>query len=257
MPRRRSIAARAFDRAALACVLCLSSRLAAAAAPAWIDDPCAGLDCAADAAGVGQSELLPEMRLSSAAAYASAARELSSRFSDRTAVDDRLYLEGGGKAEASAVVAVVDSPLGRAMTKIYGDDSSDLISSAVELRRLDEGSPPVYAQEYVDVSSQTLYVRLVMSRSTATISIPAGGVAWKGARVRVSSEDIRAGRKNELALWVEDEDAGLTWVEYWPDGGADLMRGGAIQSSYVFDRLRGVWKDSARRDAVSAWPAPR
>jgi hypothetical protein len=184
------------------------------------------------------------MRLSSAVAYAQAVRGLAAMISNRIVVDDRMYEEGRGKAEDSAVRAIVTSPLGSAMTKIYGDDASDFISMAIELKPLADPAVLVYAQEYVDVSSQTLYVRLVMSRTSAPVPAFAGGVPWKGGRIRVSSEDVRIRRKNELTLWVEDKDAGLTWIEYWPTGGASLAREGRASSSFVFDRLRGAWKST-------------
>jgi hypothetical protein len=231
-------------KAVLAGALCFLAALARAGAPAWVADACAGLDCAAAYASVGQSDFLPEMRLSSAVAYAQAVRGMSAMISNRISVDDRMYEEGRGKAEDSAVRAVVSSPLGSAMTKVYGDDASDFISMAIELKPLEEPAPQVYAEEYVDVSSQTLYVRLVMSRTSSPIPA-SGGVLWKGGRIRVSSEDVRVRRKNELTLWVEDKDAGLTWIEYWPTGGANLMRDGQASSSFVFDRVRGAWKSTA------------
>jgi hypothetical protein len=245
MSNQQGFARKALKPAALAGVLCFFASLAAADAPAWINDSCAELDCGAAFVGVGQSNFLPEMRFSSAVAYAQAVRSLSSLMSARMVVDDRLYDEGRGRAFASAVQSVVASPLGNAMTKIYGDDSSDLISVAIELNLLEVSSTPVYAQEYVDVSSGTLYVRLIMSRSAAPIPAFADGVSWKGGRIRVSSQDIRAGRKNELTLWVEDQDTGTTWVEYWPTGGADIMRDGKVASSYVYDKSRSAWKASA------------
>lgn len=232
-------------KAILAGALCFFAALARAGAPSWVGDACAGLDCGADYASVGQADFLPEMRLSSAVAYAQAVRGMSAMISNRIVVDDRMYEEGRGKAEDSAVRAIVTSPLGSAMTKIYGDDASDFISMAIELNPLAAPAPRVYAQEYVDVSSQTLYVRLVMSRTSAPVAAFADAVPWKGGRIRVSSEDVRVRRKNELTLWVEDQDAGLTWVEYWPTGGADLMRDGRVSSSFVFDRVRGAWKSTA------------
>ena len=233
----------------LAGALCFCAGFACAGAPAWVSDSCAGLDCAAEIAGVGQADFIPDMRLSSAVAYAQAVRNLSSMMSNRLAVDDRQYGESRGQSLDSAVKAVVASPLGVAMTKIYGDASSDYISMAIELKPLEDPNLQVYAQEYVDVSSQTLYVRLVMSRSAVPMAALADGVPWRGGRIRVTSQDIRVGRKNELTLWVEDQDAGLTWVEHWPTGGADLMRDGRIASSFVFDQWRNAWMSTDKKRA--------
>jgi hypothetical protein len=242
MFEERILNSNALKSTVLAGVLLFFSGFARADAPAWLNDPCDGLDCRAAYAGVGQADFIPEMRLSSAVAYAQAARNLSAMISDKIQVDDKFYEEARGTVGNSALKAVSSSPLGNSMTKIYGDDHSDLITMAVELKRLEDPDLQVYAQEYVDVSSRTLYVRLSMSRSAKPLSPFADSVRWNGGRIRVSYQDIRAGRKTELTLFVEDQDADMTWEEYWPIGGAELFRGGKVASIYMFDPDRNDWR---------------
>lgn len=216
---------------------------ARAAAPAWAADPCAGVDCAATPAGVGQADLLPETAISSAIAYAQAARGLSAAMAEFVSVNERQYGEDAGQAVDSAVKDMVKSPFGSAMTKTYGSADADTISVAIGLKRIEDAGVRVYAQEFVDVSSGTLYVRLLLDRSAG--GAPAGFAAWPGRRVKLSSQDVRVGRHNEFTLWVQDEEAGLTWVEQWPMGGADLMKDGQVSAKYVFDPSSG-WRTSRR-----------
>jgi len=209
--------------------------------PAWVGDPCAGLDCGAAGAGVGESALLPEIEISRAIAYALAAKNVSASLSNRLSSNERAYGEGAGEVVDSAVKDLAVSPLGSALTKTYGGKDADEISIAVELKSPNDGAVRAYAQEFVDPVERTLYVRLVIPRSTAEFRLGEGFRVWKGRRVRFSTQDVRVGVQNELTLWVQDEDAGLTWVEQWPDGGANLMKDGQVAARYVFDRIGRRW----------------
>jgi hypothetical protein len=80
-----------------------------------------------------------------------------------------------------------------------------------------------------------------MSRTAKSLEPLDGAVLWNGGRIRVSYQDIRAGRKTELTLYVEDQDAGMTWEEYWPIGGAEILHDGKVASIYLFDQDRGSW----------------
>ena len=40
----------------------------------------------------------------------------------------------------------------------------------------------------------------------------------------------------------EDKDAGIGWIEHWPTGGADLMKGGQVAQSFVFAKASGRWR---------------
>jgi len=230
-------------------LLLIAPAAARAGAPAWATNPCADLDCAATPAGVGQADLLPETAISSAIAYAQAARVLSASLTEFVSVNERQYGEEVGQSVDSAVKDMVKSPLGSAMTKTYGSAEADTISVAIGLKRIADAAVRVYAQEFVDVSSGTLYVRLLLDRS-ASAAPPSGFAAWPGRRVKLSSQDVRVGRRDEFTLWVQDEEAGLTWVEQWPLGGADLMKDGQVSAKYVFDRDREAWKPApvAARD---------
>jgi hypothetical protein len=227
---------------------------ARAAAPAWVSDPCAGLDCAATPAGVGQSSLLPELSISSAIAYAQAARSLSGSLTEFVSVSARQYAEDTGQetAEDSAVKDMVKSPLGAALTKNYASNDADTISVSIELTPLPDAGARVFSQEFVDESSGTLYVRLILDRS-GNGAAPDGFSAYPGRRVRLNSQDVRVGRYNEFTLWVQDDETGLTWVEEWPMGGADLMKGGQVSASYVFDSAKERWKPTS--PAIPAAPA--
>jgi hypothetical protein len=232
--------------------------------PAWVRDPCAGVDCGAAAAGVGQSVVLPEIRISSAIAYALAAKSVSSSLSNRLSSNERAYGEGAGEEVDSAVKDLAVSPLGSALTKTYGGKNSDAISVAIELKSLTDGSVRAYAQEFVDPSERTLYVRLVIPRTAAEFRLGEGFRVWKGRRVRLSTQDVRVGVQNELTLWVQDADAGLTWVEQWPDGGADLMKDGRVADRFVFDRIGRRWVPAPKEgpmdpgaDAAAAVSSPR
>jgi len=216
--------------------------------PAWVHDPCAGLDCGATLAGVGRADFLPEMRISSAVAYAQAARNLSASLADVLSVSERLYAEDQGQSGDSAVKDLVESPLGSALIKTYGGPYSDTISVTIQLKSLEGGDVKVYAQEFADPAGRTLFVRLLMSRSGAALEQrpPEGSSLWRGQRIRMSSQDVRVGRHNEYTLWVEDADAGLTWVEQWPTGGADMLQGGQLAEKYVFDRALKDWTIAPR-----------
>jgi hypothetical protein len=219
---------------------------ASAQAPSWVHDPCAGLDCGVMLTGVGRADFLPEMRISSAVAYAQATRALSSSLADILSINERVYAEGAGQNVDSAVKDLVESPLGSALVKTYGGLDSDTISVAIQLKSLEAGGAKVYAQEFSDAAARTLFVRLVMSRDArddAALEKRAtdGFSLWRGRRIRMSSEDVRVGDHNEYTLWVEDNDAGLTWVEQWPLGGADLLQGGEPVAKYVFDRGLKDW----------------
>lgn len=241
-----------FRRSAPAAIVLLLCAAAAAEPPVWTSDPCAGLDCSEVVAGVGQADLLPEIKISSAVAYAEAARQLSSRLSDVVSVEVKSYGEDRGQLMDSAVKDLSRSALGAALTKTYGDENADTISVTVALNPIDAGKLQVYAQEYVDLSSQTLWVRLVTGRAEAEGAAPAAGAdlaarlpdatLWRGGRIRLSSEDVRVGRRDEFTLWAEDDDAGLAWVERWPGGGGDLLRGGAVAQQYVYDQRLDRWK---------------
>ncbi len=220
--------------------------------PAWLADPCAGLDCARTLVGVGQADLLPEIKLSSAVAYAEAARELSLGLADFVSVGVQAYGEDAGQVLDSAVKDLARSPLGSSLTKTYGDENADTISVTIKVNPFDEAAMRVYAQEFVDISSQTLYVRLVAERAApgddaglrARLADD-GYVVWRGGRLRLASEDVRVGRRNEFTLWAEDQDAGLAWVEHWPSGGGDLLRGGEVAQQYVYDKRLDRWRPAA------------
>lgn len=243
---------------------------AAQAAPAWVSDPCAGIDCSTTLAGVGQADLLPDIRISSAIAYAEAARQLSSVLEERLAMGSHVYGERAGQLADSALKSVVESPLGAALTKTYGDADDDMISVAVTLNPISDPAVKAYAQEFLDVSSATLWVRLLMTRSSAEYfqDVSASSAAatsqaratlaeddaalearlsgelipWAGQRWRVSSQDIRAGSRNEYILWAEDQDARLAWEESWPYGGASLLKDGQVAARYVFDSDLNQWE---------------
>jgi hypothetical protein len=210
------------------------------------------------------------MIISSDVAYAQAARDLSSALANILSLNERLYGEDRGESADSAVKDLVESPVGTALIKTYGGADADTISVAVQVKDLEDGSVKVYAQEFSDPVERTLSVRLLMSRDTADYlllsrrpvddrSLSAmrdrsvrsdsalegrlgGGFSlWRGRHIRMSSQDVRVGRRNEFTLWVEDDDAGLTWVEQWPLGGADLLQGGQTAAKYVFDKVRREW----------------
>jgi hypothetical protein len=183
------------------------------------------------------------MRISSAVAYAQAARNLSASLADVVSVSERLYAEDQGQSGDSAVKDLVESPLGTALTKTYGGPDSDTISVTIQIKNLVGGDAKVYAQEFPDPAARTLYVRLLMSRGGAALDqrLPEGFSPWRGQRIRMSTQDVRVGRHNEYTLWVEDEDAGLTWVEQWPSGGADMLQDGQLAEKYVFDRALKDW----------------
>lgn len=229
----------------LLAALLLAPAAAHADVPAWANDPCVGLDCAATPAGVGQSSLLPEMTISSAIAYAQAARSLSGAMTEFVSVNARQYQEESAQAVDSAVKDTVKSPLGAALTKNYAGSDADTISVSIMLQRVTDPAVRVFAQEAVDASSGTLYVRLMLYRSPDATP-PAGFVPWPGRRVRLNSQDVRVGRHNEMTLWVQDDEAGLTWVEQWPMGGADLMKDGQVQTSFIFDRAHERWMASTK-----------
>ncbi|MBI5240995.1 MAG: hypothetical protein HY926_11025 [Elusimicrobia bacterium] len=243
--------------------------------PDWIHDRCAGLDCAATLAGVGRSDFLPDMRVSSAVAYAQATRNLSASLASILSLNERVYGENSGGTADSAIKDLVESPLGTALMKSYGGMDSDVVSVAIQTRSLSDGDFKVYAQEFSDPAKHTLFVRLMMDRASADYLLSqrraagarppsaardkalrgaaalekrlAGAAApWPGSRIRMSSQDIRVGRKNEYTLWVEDLDAGFTWVEHWPTGGADLLQGGQTAAKYVYDKLLKEWAAKAR-----------
>jgi hypothetical protein len=211
-----------------------------AEAPAWAGDPCAGLDCGAAVAGVGQAQMLPEPAISSAVAYAQAVKSLASALSIKIASNERAYGEGTGEVVDSALKDLADSPLGSALTKTYGSKNSDSISVAIELKNSPD-APRAYVQEAVDAAERTLYVRVVLPRSGAEFALGPGFSVWKPRRIRLSTQDVRVGPQNEFTLWVQDADADLTWVEQWPDGGADLMKNGQVAASYVYDRAARRW----------------
>jgi hypothetical protein len=229
--------------AALAVGLCVIPMSLRAQVPAWVHDPCAGLDCGVTLAGVGRAYFLPEMRISSAVAYAQAVRNLSASLADTLSIRERLHAEDRGQSADSAVKDWVESPIATALIKIYGGTDSDTVSVAIQLKSLAGDGPKVYAQEFIDPAARTLFVRLVMSRGGAALeqSLAGGFSPWLGRRIRMSSQDVRVGDHNEYTLWVEDDDAGLTWVEQWPSGGADLLQGGQIAAKYVFDRGLKDW----------------
>ncbi|MDD5629387.1 MAG: hypothetical protein PHU21_10010 [Elusimicrobia bacterium] len=245
---------------------------APAPTPAWVQDPCAGIDCGSAVAGVGRADLLPEVRISSALAYAQAVKSLSASLAETITLNERAYGEGRGQSADSAIKNLAESPLGSALMKIYGGRNSDTVSVAIQLRVLADSESKVFAQEFLDAAARTLYVRLLMHRSTldylraaqrpaAARTRAARGEAalerslqepftlYPGRHVRMSSQDIRVGRKNEFTLWVQDDDAGLTWVEQWPAGGADLLRGGEVAAKYVFDRRLKDWSLAGRPGA--------
>jgi hypothetical protein len=238
--------------AVLAAALLSTAAIARADVPAWLENPCAGLDCSATPAGVGEAAILPELVISSAIAYAQAARGLSSAMDDSVSSSGRQYGEGAGQQEDSAVKGMVRSPLGTALMKSYGasGSDSDTISVAIRLQRIEDPRVRVFAQEYVDLSSGTLFVRLMLDRS-GRMTPPAGFTTWPGRRILLNSQDVRVGRHDELTLWVRDEDAGLTWVEQWPFGGADLMREGEVSAKFVFDRVREEWKAAPQKLAAA------
>jgi|GEM_PF-2046123 len=246
-------------RAALILGLTLSAAAAGAQAPPpWDKNACAGLDCGAIVAGVGRAHLLPEVSISSAIAYAQAAKSLAASLSDRMSMNDRFFAENAGQTADSAVKDVSASPLGTTLTKTFGGANSDTLSVAIELKPLPDGVK-AFAQEYVDAAQNTLYVRLALSRSHAASDEAAletrlggGWSPWKGRRIRVSTQDVRAGRQNELTLLVEDLDSGLSWVEEWPRGGADLLQNGQVSSQYVYDRMLSRWIGAQEKQAVDS-----
>jgi hypothetical protein len=240
-----------------------------AEAPAWVKDPCAGIDCSATLTGVGRASLLPEMRISSAVAYAQAVKNLSSDLGETISLNERTFAENQGQSLDSAIKDLSESPLGTSLMKIYGGMNSDAVSVTIQLRALPDGGAKVFAQEYVDAAARTLYVRLLMGRSTVEYlraagrpaaararaargdaalekSLEGGFSLYPGRHVRLSSQDVRVGRKNEFTLWVQDDDSGLTWVEQWPVGGADLLQGGQLAAKYVFDKRAKEWTLSTR-----------
>ncbi|MBI3565613.1 MAG: hypothetical protein HY079_10495, partial [Elusimicrobia bacterium] len=135
-------------------------------------------------------------------------------------------------------------------------------------RRLSAGTT-AFAQEAVDASSGTLRVRLVMTRAAveyarSASTAAAGGreapsaallradgalaerlgpgtAVWPGREVRFSTQILRAGGHDEVTLFAEDRDAGLTWVEHWPTGGADLISGDGRAEKLVFDKPTNRW----------------
>ncbi|MCX5795803.1 MAG: hypothetical protein NTY77_09945 [Elusimicrobia bacterium] len=244
-----------------------------AQAPAWVNDPCGGIDCAAIVAGVGRADFLPEMRISSAVAYAQAVKNLSSSLAETISLNERTYYsDNRGQSLDSAIKDLAESPLGTSLMKIYGGSNSDTVSVTIQLRPLPDGEAKVYAQEYADAAARTLYVRLLMGRRTVEYlraagrpaaaracaargeadlekSLEGGFSLYPGRRIRMSSQDIRVGRRNEFTLWVQDDDSGLTWVEQWPAGGADLLQGGQLAAKYVFDRRLKEWALARRAGA--------
>jgi Xaa-Pro aminopeptidase len=241
-----------------------------AQAPSWVKDSCAGLDCGAVLAGVGEADFIPEARISSAVAYAQAARSLSLRLASTMTLRDRQYAQRAGEAHDSAVKDWVESPMGMALTKAYAENDSDVIDVTIELKRLLDKNVRVYAQEFLDPASGALAVRLVMNRSasdyflavrrsatatelaTAREAMAAGDAAleaalgpgfsrWMGATVRLASQDIRVGKHNEFTLLVETGEDSLTWVEHWPSGGADLLRHGEAAEQYAYDNASSRW----------------
>jgi hypothetical protein len=280
--------------AVAALVILLPGRLPAAAeavAPAWTNDAYAGLDKDCALAGLGQSDFFPEVRISSAVAYAYSVRKMSESLADIISMQARSYSEDAGSVEDSAVKDLVRSPLGSALTKTYGDAESDDMEMTIAVRRLDDDNVRVYAQEYPDAAARTLHVRTVMSQSTVDYLIFAkrygasemeimastvgklqpsetsdlvqrfkklkvamatansalegrlgdGFAVWKGGNLRLDSREIRAGKHSEDTLFVEDKDLGLGWIERWPSGGADLMKGGEVVAQYTFNKRLKQW----------------
>jgi len=217
--------------------------------PAWAENPCAGLDCGAAVAAVGEAEFLPEMRISSAIAYAQAVKNLSASLSNTLSSSNRDFGENEAEVVDSAIKDLADSPLGTALTKTYGGVDSDEISVAIRLKSPADGAVRAYVQEFADPDERTLYVRVVMPRGSGEFSLGEGFSAWKGRRIRLSTQDVRVGGQNEFTMWVEDGDDGLTWVEQWPDGGADLLRNGEVARKFVFDRIGRRWVPSAPKVA--------
>lgn len=217
--------------------------------PAWAENPCVGLDCGAAVAAVGQAEFLPEMRISSAIAYAQAVKNLSSSLSNKMSSNNREFGENAGEEVDSAIKDLTDSPLGSALTKTYGGGNSDEISVAISLNAATNDAVRAYVQEFADPEERTLYVRVVMPRTSGEFRLGEGFSSWKGRKIRLSTQDVRVGRQNEFTLWVEDGDSGLTWVEQWPDGGADLMKNGQVAEKFVFDRVGRRWVPSAPKVA--------
>ena len=246
----RSLAARAALLAGLAAAP-LGLR---AEEPAWVKDPCAGIDCNAALTGVGRASLLPEMRISSAVAYAQAVKNLSSYLGETISLNERTFAENKGQSLDSAIKDLAESPLGTSLMKIYGGMNSDAVSVTIQLRTIPDGGRRAYAQEFVDSDARTLYVRLLMGRSKAGDSALAKSLGgefspYPGRHVRLSSQDVRVGKKNEFTLWVQDDDSGLTWVEQWPVGGADLLQGGQLMAKYVFDKRAKEWTLTRREGA--------
>lgn len=249
----------------LALLLAAPSR---AEVPAWAADPCAGLDCSWAVAGVGEADLVPDVRVSSAVAYAQAARALAQRLGDSMAMRERLYTEEAGSAGDSSTKDLVESPLGAALTKTYAGTDSDLVTVTVRLQRLAAGTT-VFAQEAVDASSGTLRVRLAMTRaaveyaraaSTATAAgreapsdalrradgalaerLGPGASAWPGRDARMATQLLRVGGHDEVTLLVQDRDAGVTWIEHWPTGGADLLTSDGRTEKLLFDKPTNRW----------------
>lgn len=238
---------------AFLCAAAACAPVMAAEPPGWLSDPCAGVDCSSVYAGVGQADLLPVVRISSALAYAEAARRVGERFGERMAINERVYGENAAESADSAVRDVMRSPLGAAMTKTYGDAEADVVSVTVDLKPLAAGVT-AYAQEFVDPEARTLYVRLLLPRASSAAAPP--GAPWRGASIRVASEDLRAGRRNEFFLLAQDRDAGLTWVERWPGGGADLLKDGEVAAKYVYDRARESWGPAPASAEPPQPPAP-
>lgn len=205
--------------------------------PPWMAEPCAGVDCGAFFVGVGQADVLPEPRLTSAVACAQAARALGGALGDAVAVNARSYGEERGAEADSVVRSVVRSPLGAAMTKAYGEGDADVISVTVDLKP--SPATRVFAQEVLDEREGALYVRLLIAKTAA--AEPAGFAVWAPRRLRLSTQDVRVGGKNELTMLVEDLDAGLSWMERWPTGGGDLMRGAEVAAKYVHHGLLRSW----------------
>jgi len=263
-----------------------------AAAPEWRENPYAGLDRGAVLAGSGEADYAPEMRISSAIAYAQSVKTLSDSLVNFISLRGVSYGENKGQSANDAVKDLVESPLGAALTKTYAGRNSDIVELTIAVNRLEDELVKVYAQEQEDAAAATLHVRVVMARSTADYllfvksrggsegdiraraagklgpaetdrmlrrfrdlkdamgrdnpalerSLAAPYAVWKGGRLRLNFREIRVGRRSEYTLLVEDKDAGIGWIEHWPTGGADLMKGGQVAQSFVFAKASGRWR---------------
>ncbi|MFH1725992.1 MAG: hypothetical protein ABII00_15400 [Elusimicrobiota bacterium] len=236
---------------------------AEAAAPEWLSKPYHGFaEPGKVAAGVGVSEVKPDMEVTRAVSSARAAQDLIASMKSSVSQLRRDYeTQDHNFTEFAAKGFTVRTLKGFCTAKLLLRDYASEVDSddegmteramLIEFPPSGEAAMKVYVQEYLDASRNSLWTRMALRRAS-TGAPPAG--TWEGfkpwetpkqIKVRDYHNRFSTGQQEvHLEVRIGREDGETSWLEESVD---DANRVGELKASgttskFVFNTVKKSWE---------------